>query len=62
MTDGDHHLTILGQKGDSLTLTGDGTHSWTPTDQGADFTTYTYNDGVHQAVVEVSNQMAQVVV
>lgn len=61
MTDGDHHLTILGQKGDSLTLTGDGVHTWTATDHGADFTTYTYNDGVHQAIVEVSNQMQQTV-
>lgn len=62
MTDGDHHLTILGNKGDSLTLTGDGAHHWTATDHTTDFTTYTYNDGVHQAVVEVSNQMAQTVV
>lgn len=62
LTDGDHHLTVLGQKGDSLTLTGDGTHHWTATDHGADFTTYTYNDGVHQAVVEVSNQMQQTIV
>jgi len=59
MTDGDHHLTILGKQGDSLTLTGNG---WTATDHGADFTTYTFNDGVHQAVVEVSNQMAQSIV
>jgi hypothetical protein len=59
MTDGDHHLTILGKQGDSLTLTGDG---WSATDHGADFTTYTFNDGVHQAVVEVSNQMAQTIV
>ncbi|WP_374652782.1 DUF4114 domain-containing protein [Dongia sp.] len=59
MTEGNHHLTILGQKGDSLTLTGDG---WTATDHGDDFTTYTFNDGVHQAVVEVSNQMAQIIV
>jgi len=62
LTDGDHHLTILGQKGDSLTLTGDGTHNWTATAHGTDFTTYTYNDGVHQAIVEVSNQMQQTVV
>lgn len=62
LTDSNHHLTILGQKGDSLTLTGDGTHHWTATDHGTDFTTYTYNDGVHQAIVEVSNQMAQTVI
>jgi hypothetical protein len=62
MTDGDHHLTILGEKGDSLVLTGDGAHHWTIADQGADFTTYAYNDGVNQAMVEVSNQMAQTVV
>ncbi len=59
MTDGDHHLTILGKQGDSLTLSGDG---WSATDHGTDFTTYTFNDGVHQAVVEVSNQMAQTIV
>ena len=62
LTDGDHRLTILGEAGDTLTLTGDGGHSWTVTDQGADFTTYSYNDGIHQAVVEVSNQMAQTIV
>ncbi|MBI2253692.1 MAG: DUF4114 domain-containing protein [Proteobacteria bacterium] len=62
MTDGDHHLTVLGKTGDSLTLTGEGGHNWTVTDQGADFTTYSYNDGVHQAIVEVSNQMQQTVV
>jgi VCBS repeat-containing protein len=62
LTDGDHHLTILGQKGDTVTLTGDGTHHWSATAHDADFTTYTYNDGVHQAIVEVSNQMQQTVV
>lgn len=62
MTDGDRHLTILGQKGDTVSLTGIGGNHWTVTDHGADFTTYSYNDGVHQAVVEVSNQMAQMVV
>jgi hypothetical protein len=62
MTDGNHHLTILGKTGDSLTLTGDGGHNWTVTDHGTDFTTYSYNDGVHQAIVEVSNQMQQTVV
>ncbi|WP_374381711.1 DUF4114 domain-containing protein [Dongia sp.] len=62
MTDGNHHLTILGKAGDSLTLSGDGGHNWTVTDHGADFTTYSYNDGVHQAVVEVSNQLAQTIV
>jgi VCBS repeat-containing protein len=61
LTDGDHHLTILGQKGDTVTLTGDGTHHWSATAHDADFTTYTYNDGVHQAIVEVSNQMQQTV-
>ncbi|MBK8157645.1 MAG: DUF4114 domain-containing protein [Rhodospirillaceae bacterium] len=62
LTDGYHHLTILGEAGDALTLTGDGGHSWTVTEQGADFTTYSYDDGIHQAIVEVSNQMAQIVV
>lgn len=62
MTDGDNHLTILGQKGDSVSLTGAGGTHWTVTDHGTDFTTYSYNDGVHQAVVEVSNQMVQTVV
>lgn len=62
MTDETNHLTIVGQKGDNLNLTGDGTHNWSVVDQGADFTTYAYNDGVNQAMVEVSNQMAQTVV
>ena len=61
MTDGDHHLTVLGEKGDSITLSGDGTHHWSVVGHDADFTTYSYNDGVHQAVVDVSNQMAQTV-
>lgn len=61
MTDGDKHLTIVGQKGDSVSLSGDGAHHWTITGHDADFTTYSYNDGVHQAIVDVSNQMAQTV-
>jgi len=63
MTDGANHLTILGQQGDSLNLTGDGAgHHWSVVDKGAEFTTYAYDDGINQAMVEVSNQMAQTVI
>ncbi|MBL8709694.1 MAG: hypothetical protein JNL25_10905, partial [Rhodospirillaceae bacterium] len=62
MTDDTHHLTILGHAGDALNLTGDGVHNWSVVDQGADFTTYAYSDGINQAMVEVSNQMAQTIV
>ncbi|HET6619454.1 MAG TPA: cadherin domain-containing protein [Dongiaceae bacterium] len=57
MTDTDNHLTIIGDKGDTVTLTGDGNSHWTVADTNAEFTTYIYNDPSHQAVVEISNQL-----
>jgi hypothetical protein len=57
MTDSDNHLTIVGDKGDTVTLTGNGNNHWTVADSNAEFTTYIYNDPSHQAVVEVSNQL-----
>jgi hypothetical protein len=57
MTDADNHLTIIGDKGDTVTLTGNGNNHWTVADTNAEFTTYVYNDPSHQAVVEVSNQL-----
>lgn len=58
MTDADNHLTVLGDKGDVVTLAGDGSgHHWTVADTGSEFTTYVWSDPVHQAVVEISNQL-----
>jgi hypothetical protein len=57
MTDGDNHLTIIGEKGDTVTLTNNGNNHWVVADTNAEFTTYVYNDPSHQAVVEVSNQL-----
>jgi hypothetical protein len=57
MTDGDNHLTIIGEKGDTVTLTNNGNNHWVVADTNADFTTYVYNDPSHQAVVEISTQL-----
>jgi hypothetical protein len=57
MTDSDHHLTIVGEKGDTVTLTNSGSNHWTVAETTAEFTTYVYNDPSHQAVVEISNQL-----
>ena len=57
MTDGDNRLTITGESGDSVTLTGSGSNHWTVVESNAQFTTYSYNDGATQAVVEISNQL-----
>ena len=57
MTDSDNHLTIIGDKGDTVTLTGNGNNHWTVANSNAEFTTYIYNDPSHQAVVEISNQL-----
>src|SRR5262245_66397191 len=56
MTDGDNRLTITGESGDSVTLTGSGNNHWTVVESTAQFTTYSYNDGAMQAVVAVINQ------
>jgi hypothetical protein len=57
MTDGDNRLTIVGEQGDSVTLTGSGNSHWTVVESNAEFTTYSYSDGAMQAVVEISNQL-----
>jgi hypothetical protein len=57
MTDGDNRLTITGEVGDSVTLTGSGDNHWTVVESNAQFTTYSYNDGATQAIVEISNQL-----
>ncbi len=57
MTDGDNHLTILGDKGDTVTLTGNGGNHWTAVESNGEFTTYAYSDPAMQAVVEISNQL-----
>lgn len=58
MTDGGNHLTVLGDKGDTVTLSGDGSgHHWSVASTGNEFTTYVWSDPLHQAVVEISNQL-----
>jgi hypothetical protein len=57
MTDGDNHLTIIGDKGDTVTLTTNGNNQWSVVESNAEFTTYAYSDPSLQAVVEISNQL-----
>jgi len=58
MTDNSHHLTVIGDKGDVITLSGDKSgHHWSVADTGSEFTTYVWSDPVQQAVVEISNQL-----
>ena len=57
MTDGDNRLTIVGETGDSVTLTANGSNHWTVVESNAQFTTYAYSDPSMQAVVEISNQL-----
>jgi hypothetical protein len=58
LTDGSNHLTVLGDKGDTVTLSGDGSgNHWSVASTGNDFTTYVWSDPLHQAVVEISNQL-----
>ena len=57
MTDGDNHLTIVGESGDSVTLTANGNNHWTVVESNAQFTTYAYSDPSMQAVVEISKQL-----
>ena len=58
MADSNHHLTVVGNTGDSLSLVGDGTHHWHVTGADASFTTVAFDDGVHQAVIVVSNELS----
>ena len=58
MTDADHRLTVVGDKGDVVTLAGDGSgHHWSVVTSGDEFTTYAWSDPIQQAVVEISNQL-----
>ena len=57
MTDGDNHLTIVGEEGDTVTLTSNGGNQWNVVESNAQFTTYAYSDPSMQAVVEISNQL-----
>jgi hypothetical protein len=58
MTDTDNRLTVIGDKGDVVTLSGDGSgHHWTVVETGDEFTTYAWSDPIQQAVVEISNQL-----
>jgi hypothetical protein len=59
IADGDHHLTIMGDKGDVVNLSGGANGTW-HTEVHADTTIYSWISNVdptHQAVVEVSNQV-----
>lgn len=58
MSDSKHHLTVVGNTGDSLTLVGDGTSHWQVTGSDAAFTTVAFDNGVHQAVIVVSNELS----
>lgn len=57
MTDGDNHLTVLGDKGDMVTLTSTGGNHWTAVESKGEFTTYAYSDPALHAVIEISNQL-----
>lgn len=57
MTDGDNRLTIIGDKGDTVTLTSNGSNQWNVVESNGEFTTYAYSDPSMQAVVEISNQL-----
>jgi len=58
ITDADNHLTVVGEKGDTVTLSGDGSgNHWSIVSSDANFTTYAWSDPAHQAVVEISNQL-----
>ena len=57
MTDGDNRLTIVGEEGDTVTLTSHGGNQWNVVESNPQFTTYAYSDPSMQAVVEISNQL-----
>jgi hypothetical protein len=57
MTDGDNRLTIVGDEGDTVTLTSNGGNQWNVVESNPQFTTYAYSDPSMQAVVEISNQL-----
>jgi VCBS repeat-containing protein len=57
MTDSDNRLTIIGDEGDTVTLSSSGNNQWTVVESNAAFTTYAYSDPAMQAVVEISSQL-----
>jgi VCBS repeat-containing protein len=58
ITDADNRLTVVGDKGDTVTLSGDGSgNHWSVVSTDANFTTYAWSDPAHAAVVEISNQL-----
>ncbi|HJR22239.1 MAG TPA: cadherin domain-containing protein, partial [Dongiaceae bacterium] len=57
MTDGENRLTIVGEEGDSVTLTSNGGNQWNVVESNGQFTTYAYSDPSMNAVVEISNQL-----
>ncbi|HVJ31777.1 MAG TPA: Ig-like domain-containing protein [Terriglobia bacterium] len=60
MTDGDHFLTIIGDKSDTVNLTGDNSsHQWQQAGSHDGFNVYTWSDPNHAAVVEISQIMHQ---
>src|SRR5260221_46787 len=60
MTDGGHHLTIVGDSTDTVHLTGDNSsHQWQQTGSHDGFNVYTWSDPGHAAVVEISQIMHQ---
>ncbi|HWU00151.1 MAG TPA: cadherin-like domain-containing protein, partial [Terriglobales bacterium] len=60
MTDGGHFLSIVGDKADSVNLTGDNSaNHWQQTGSHDGFNVYTWSDPNHAAVVEISQIMHQ---
>ncbi|HVI91416.1 MAG TPA: hypothetical protein VM659_24180, partial [Dongiaceae bacterium] len=60
MTDGDHFLTIVGDKSDTVNLTGDNSsHQWQQTGSHDGFNVYTWSDPTHAVTVEISQLMHQ---
>ncbi len=60
MTDGGHHLAVVGDAADSVTLNNDGSgHHWQLTDTHGGSNFYTWSDPTHAAVVEISTLMHQ---
>jgi|GEM_PF-6131431 len=60
MTDGGHFLTIVGDKADTVNLTGDNSaNHWQQTGSHDGFNVYTWSDPNHAAVVEISQIMHQ---
>jgi VCBS repeat-containing protein len=60
VTDGTHHLAVVGDAADSVILNNDGSgHHWQLTDTHGGSNFYTWSDPAHAAVVEISTLMHQ---